>query len=324
MTKRRAYATDYLQKLVNIEIKVPAGRHEEQYRLLTHASTESSTRIRSFFLEIVAIWPLALAFLAILLGIWLGEIGDPVVSRLAAKGTEPAPTASARPASAPSNAAPPTIPIPSPVPVQPRVDPGEARAYAILPGQTVSVVEESGWTMLGLLPIVAVAIAIGVLLWRRTLVQISDSEQFRRALAIWTPLVAARRNTPRAIKRFGNRLRYLAMLQQDAVHKQTVIDHIRAVLRRSAGNNPQPATDAAHRERKLPEHLLIAFGALQELYGNDWQTKLDETFRPGWKSTKPISSHVNCARYSMRPKSMKKVLVRHGLPPRIRGTSSYV
>ena len=41
-----------------------------------------------------------------------------------------------------------------------------------------------------------------------------DTQPFIEALQVWTPIVARRNPSPRAIKRFGNRLRYFAMLQQ--------------------------------------------------------------------------------------------------------------
>ncbi|GJH22801.1 hypothetical protein CBA19CS22_39685 [Caballeronia novacaledonica] len=49
---------------------------------------------------------------------------------------------------------------------------------------------------------------------RSNLYRIKDSQAFRDALRIWMPLVQQHRKTPWAIKRFGNRIRYLAMLQQ--------------------------------------------------------------------------------------------------------------
>src|SRR5258708_11207092 len=66
---------------------------------------------------------------------------------------------------------------------------------------------------------------------RASLRRVHDSQRFREALRIWTPVVQCRRVTPRAIKRFGNRLRYLAILQQHADLHETGFDKIRRRLK---------------------------------------------------------------------------------------------
>lgn len=62
------------------------------------------------------------------------------------------------------------------------------------------------------------------ILWRlrQQAITVGDCEDFRRALEVWTPFVAMSRNTPRAVKRFGNWIGYLAMLQQGAAEDRTV------------------------------------------------------------------------------------------------------
>ena len=284
MAKRRAYATDYLQKLVNIEIKVPTGDQQEQHRLLHQSSPEPQRRMKGFVRELATFWPLALACLAELSGMWLGDAGGDLAAQLAA--TPPAATSatsavqSPAPATPPPAAAPPAAPGPTA-----RISElsGEDRAYHIQAGETAGAAQASAWVLLALLPIVVVAIVIGALLWRRTLVRTRDSQNFQDALAIWTPLVAARRNTPRAIKRFGNRLRYLAMLQQGGQHEKTIVDVVRGVLRLPARRKPEADEPAVRGLKRLPEHQLIALGALLELYGAEWREVLDDTFFAHWR-----------------------------------------
>jgi hypothetical protein len=53
-----------------------------------------------------------------------------------------------------------------------------------------------------------------------------DSREFRKALAMWLPILAADQGTPRAVKRFVNRVRYLAMLQRerdDRIHESVLV-----------------------------------------------------------------------------------------------------
>jgi hypothetical protein len=69
--------------------------------------------------------------------------------------------------------------------------------------------------------------------------QVRDTRGFQDALRAWTPLVHSHRATPRAIKRFANRIRYLAMLHQAERLDESGFDTLRrrcdlieAVLRR--------------------------------------------------------------------------------------------
>ncbi|MCG8588575.1 MAG: P-loop NTPase fold protein [Proteobacteria bacterium] len=58
------------------------------------------------------------------------------------------------------------------------------------------------------------AAAAGIALLRRPAVVVEDSPEFTRVLDVWHPWIVARRATPRAIKRYLNRVRYLAMRQR--------------------------------------------------------------------------------------------------------------
>jgi hypothetical protein len=72
-----------------------------------------------------------------------------------------------------------------------------------------------GWLLVF---IVLAALCVPVaLLGRRLFTEtvVDDSPHFREALRIWGPLIALRRRTPRAVKRFMNRLRFLAMRLRD-------------------------------------------------------------------------------------------------------------
>jgi hypothetical protein len=71
---------------------------------------------------------------------------------------------------------------------------------------------------------------------------VDDSGGFRDALRIWIPVIARRRQTPRAVKRFVNRLRFLAMRVRD-------VDREAARLGRQAPIN---------------EPLLVAYAAIEE------------------------------------------------------------
>jgi hypothetical protein len=72
---------------------------------------------------------------------------------------------------------------------------------------------------------------------------VDDSQSFREALRIWDHLIAMRRQTPRAIKRFMNRLRFLAMRVRDVAQEEL-----------ARGGTPP-----------LDEPLLVTYAAMEEL-----------------------------------------------------------
>lgn len=102
---------------------------------------------------------------------------------------------------------------------------------------------------------------------RRTDRITTDSAEFRQALAIWQPWIVARRLTPRAIKRYLNRVRYIAMRYRPEDPEQT--------WRRRFWNwaSPRAATTAAtgdvHEGPVLHESVVVALSAIQVL-DEDW------------------------------------------------------
>jgi hypothetical protein len=85
------------------------------------------------------------------------------------------------------------------------------------------------WSVFAL-PLALLA-ACGLTLYRlrAALHQVRDTRGFQDALRAWTPLVQRHRVTPRAIKRFGNRIRYLAMLHQAERLDESSFDTLRRV-----------------------------------------------------------------------------------------------
>jgi hypothetical protein len=108
---------------------------------------------------------------------------------------------------------------------------------------------------------------------------VKDSDEFEMALEIWAPLVAARRNTPRTIKRFGNRIRYFAMLQQgealDRPAWREAVDSLKRMFRRLG---PRTSSGSAYKappkSPALSESRLIALSALYEAFGTGWNKVL--------------------------------------------------
>jgi len=266
--KRRAYARDYMEKLINIEIKVPTRRELEAHRLLTaHTRTREPRKSVHGLRAVAASLPLLLAGAAVVLGISIG------LWPAATTGGAPyAQTETSVPLGAATDAE-------RGGPRAPGVTPGTGEdllanphaATSILPGESSSA--SLYWGLLPLALALLLLFALAVQRLRQQAIQVQDSKDFREALQVWTPLVALKHNTPRTVKRFGNRIRYLAMLQQGAMQDltlwQQLLEQLESARRAFSGqiaSRPDlPRVDA------LAEPQLIALGAIHEVFGAGWR-----------------------------------------------------
>jgi hypothetical protein len=105
---------------------------------------------------------------------------------------------------------------------------------------------------------------------RRPIVTIQDSPGFVRALALWHPLIYARRSTPRSMKRFLNRVRYYAMRQRPLEPERTFRDAVLARLGWPAAS--ASAALAAGGDVVIPEAQLVAFSALEHVFPEGLET----------------------------------------------------
>lgn len=259
VARRRNYAADYLQKLVNIEVAVPPTRDRPLHALLVAPDSAPRRTLLGALASLRKLWPLLAAATAIGAALYLPQptpatTPDAAVSQAEPQGPRPSANAAAQPAAPGTLALPPKALVPS---------------GAVQPGQQASTLSILGWLALASMPLAVAATVVALRLLRRNINETRDSKTFLEALEIWTPLVAARRATPRAIKRFGNRMRYLAMLQQgeqdDETRGDVVKRRIASVLRRPIAAPARATVDA------LAEHQLIAIGAIHELYGAKWE-----------------------------------------------------
>jgi photosystem II stability/assembly factor-like uncharacterized protein len=276
LAKRRAYAADYLQKLVNIEITVPSLEHQRTQQLLVASEATVQGQITHWWTGASKLWPLVFLMLAVVAGLgvamstanwWTVHKKDDAV----AVAPEPAQAASV-PGTSPSS----PTPIP---PVPPLPSPSSASVVVqVQPGVSADWIARAGWSSLGVVPLLLL-MACGVWAFlRRTRFETRDSQQFIDALSIWMDVVASQRATPRAIKRFGNRLRYLAMLQQGEAHDETGENMVRAWL--GGLGMKRRVTTPARSSTPLAEHQLIALGAWHEVFGASWKTALMASARP--------------------------------------------
>ncbi|NQT16892.1 MAG: hypothetical protein HQ582_29310 [Planctomycetes bacterium] len=119
--------------------------------------------------------------------------------------------------------------------------------------------EVSSWLPWGIFILGLTLLAVGVFwVWVQAPEAIvRDSPQFRGALAVWHPLLNRKCKTPRAVKRFMNRLRFFAMRRRaqtpEPSHREYILETLRAWLRLNSRESARSA-DAV----EIDERMLVA------------------------------------------------------------------
>ena len=85
-----------------------------------------------------------------------------------------------------------------------------------------------------------------------------DSQQFTDALGkVWYPLVLEKQNTPRAAKRFVNRVRYLAMRQRYYRDRASLWE-------RTLFPQRLASPERAQKPPRIPEPIMVALAAMEQ------------------------------------------------------------
>jgi photosystem II stability/assembly factor-like uncharacterized protein len=272
---RYSYAGDYLQKLINLEIRVPTRADIEPHLLLMQPpETEEESVGAEAKAWLKQLWPLAPAAAVLIVACIAGMSLD--FSKVPEK---PAATASfsANPstttgatavgAGAPAVNAPATslAPAPPPTPLS---------SVEITPPQDSGLRTDS--PIAALFALVLAGVMVLQFGRRRETETVRDSDAFAEALKIWTPVVAHKTSAPRAIKRFGNRLRYLAMLQQADAPEPGTGNALPFWKRWRREASPAPSLTTAPKTDAIAEHRIVALGAIQAVYGDAWRARIEE------------------------------------------------
>lgn len=120
----------------------------------------------------------------------------------------------------------------------------------------------------GLIPI-ALAFCVLVALYvsnRKPDLIVEDSPEFEKALEIWHPLVVAKDNTPRGMKRFVNRVRYLAMREQ---LQSPSIPRLQRMVERFGLIHREPNKPLKSQADHIPESMIVALTAIHTC-SPDW------------------------------------------------------
>jgi hypothetical protein len=236
--RRDQYAREYLDKLINVEVPVPHLTADVAVRLFPHEAVPVAVKPRLLH-DRQRLEPLLLqgagTLLVMAMGIGLGV----AIAVVPAHMRPPPAEKQAAPVEPPAGGAPPTSTTAGPPPA---VSPGLPHRELI-------------WLIA---PFALVAIAAG-LLWqflttRSESLVVKDTGPFARALEIWEPVVFRAVKTPRGLKRFLNRVRYLAMRARPGSE---------VVSRWERWFHP-PAPPTPERPH-IPEPALVALAAIQAL-----------------------------------------------------------
>jgi len=252
---RREFARHYLEKLVNIEVPVPMPDNEQSRQLIAPQAGKAvaMTLRQQLGLAIPRLVPHAKLLGFMLLAITLGVAGyryyiQPAERAIEAQQQQASTTLAAGPTSDPQDAA----AMIDGTTLQSVRKLTRARATS---GQTANYPHHQWYLIILLLLLVGLW-----MLLRRADVVVRDSNDFKLALNIWHKVIAAYCHTPRSMKRFINRVRYLAMLQSQSDVVQTLSHRARLLWNRvwNIGVSGLPFV-----AQRIPEPMLVALSAIQ-------------------------------------------------------------
>jgi photosystem II stability/assembly factor-like uncharacterized protein len=263
--RRLAYARQYLEKLLNVELPIPPFTEQHAARLAQEPEGEPVEPVQSG--RRTYRWTLAfvLGAMALTLAGWWGwSTRAPVRALVAMAGQETAAVTGAPPAT--------SSPVDPSTPGQEGNTVGKAERpqseWRIVQGRSSEPPGVGG-------PLALMGLVLGLLALQGRLlfpaeVVVRDSKPFAESLAIWRPVIMLDNRTPRSVKRFLNRVRFFAMCQR-ALHrhaarpavlgwKARVRDFVRWLRRL-----PEPRVSEAESPERSREHLLVALATLHEV-----------------------------------------------------------
>jgi hypothetical protein len=246
------FARHYLEKLINIEVPVPVATSDRIGRLFEGdaVTVTNSARYLGAVRQLATRWGPAVAIISVAVagGVFgYGHLAGLVSSpRQTEQSTLPGPaTGVTTSGPAPGAGAIANKPDVTTGPPQASSTAANAPAIGVSSGPryyTPSFVPRSPWALL----VTAMTALLGIGIYRLLLPPLrleKDSPAFKDALAFWHPLVFVATPTPRALKRYLNRVRYLAM--QDRGEDAS-----------AAG------AKAGDAKGKMPEAILVALAAM--------------------------------------------------------------
>jgi hypothetical protein len=257
--KQRRYATQYMQKLVGIEIAVPTATSQQLARFLDASASGKPDRDAAPAKEtrpaqpadsraigrqamateveldawaaridraVDALRRYATPVIAVTLAVSLGYFGAPLAAKYVNALTSPE-QITASPSPLPPKTNPPGQPVLLPAPDD------DARSFSarpqekaveLRPGEAPDMNYALVWVLAG--GLFAILVAFGVSVAGLPDVVVHDSPAFKKAVAVWSLVLKDRLTTGREMKRLLNRMRLFAMTSRDLSSEQTAGERV--------------------------------------------------------------------------------------------------
>jgi hypothetical protein len=297
---RREYAIQYLDKLINIEVAVPRLEPADAKALLAPRAEEAGrpvraeggeplrpSRLRQTLAELadilrptIRLWPFAVAALAFAGGFVIEprlfdgaapakiapdtpRQGTPVGGESGALvgGASPPPASSGSAPTVPAGTADPLSKVAQEIDAEVKQRPEQLGQFeAALPTRA-----PLGLLFWAFVLVWGVFLVVQIARLRPELV-VKDSDEFVESWRAWYPIIFSRATTPRAIKRFQNRVRFLSMRQQVSDDRPWIRRLIDRLLRRTVDADSPGRAPA--REVQIPDPILVVLAAIHLQRGN--------------------------------------------------------
>lgn len=257
--RRAEFARQYLEKLINIEVPVPQPQPEQSQNLIVPPQPVAPKPLTWWqnLLQISAPVVRKIAPVLLVAAVLVGSMLFSVKYFSPQRETPGATTVAQATARATTS---PTQPTPSTPTTSPQretpVDSSRGTGELIQP-----VKEPTSFAFV----YVILALILGLGIWRLSIPTdfvVKDSPEFIDALKIWHPLLIAKRNTPRSVKRFVNRVRYFAM-------RQSAETEAHSVWQKLAVWTGFKQKEGAKQVEAVPESILVALSAMGH-YNPNW------------------------------------------------------
>ncbi|OOP56200.1 MAG: hypothetical protein AYP45_10410 [Candidatus Brocadia carolinensis] len=294
--RRRAdFAVHYLEKLINIEVPIPKPTPDQSKKLLLSKNTDEQERYQRYervrnSYALAGKYVVGMAMIGILVfTFWCGYH----IERTDTTGDQTKVTAETNAVVVPqSGEQAEQKAVSSPEAEKPEI---KERGRVINPDMEKLSSLRYVWVALIFLP-------VGYWVFsRRSGVVIKDSDDFTKALDIWSKVIFMKNLTPRSVKRFINRVRYFAMCLRREEEGLTLWERF-LYWRAGSGVEQKGRSDteikradeaAIKNQQGIPEPVLVAMSAIHHVY--PVLIEKDGLFLTGASKSHEISKEVNDA-----------------------------
>lgn len=260
--RRSHYARQYMEKLINIEVPIPAPTSSQIKQLMKPEKAEPEKPKRSAKIILHDAFkffrpglPFVIIFLVIAFGLGLGLWKGQNITKSAKMAKQKIVDESMKSDTAKE-------PVADYDLTREEKKKTEQKRGIFQPGQSAKLFPMHYFMIFT--PLILLLLAGGYIILTKPALVVKDSPAFIQALEIWHPLIIAFRNTPRSVKRFMNRVRYLAMRLRKNEPVSTLLQRILYWFKKD-----DKKTEPKRTTVKMPDEILVALSAIHH-FKPDW------------------------------------------------------